>query len=134
MRALSQSAQHYARSSDGSLSQPLAEGLAQKWEELHSVAAELATMADLAPETFDERLAAFPMMLDEASEWQRQMAGQGIEDIDAMMRPGLTAIATITQRGADFQAPAMTLWREFHHAREAVLALVQPASGIATYA
>jgi len=74
------------------------------------------------------------MMLDEASEWQRQMASQGIEDIDAMMRPGLTAIATITQRGADVQAPAMTLWREFHHAREAVLALVQPASGIATYA
>ena len=100
--------------------------LAERWEEIHSAADQLAQVADLAPEGFDEDLAGFPAMLGEATEWQREMAWQGIEDIDAMMRPGLTALATITARGQDASVPAQALWREFHHARGAVMALVQP--------
>mgnify|MGYP001554196967 CR=1 FL=1 len=100
--------------------------LEQRWEDLHATANQLAQVADLAPEGFDEDLAGFPAMIGEATEWQREMAWQGIEDIDAMMRPGLTALATITARGQDASVPAQALWREFHHARGAVMALVQP--------
>lgn len=102
--------------------------LAQRWEELHSTAAQLAKVADLAPEAFGEELSAFPKQIGNAAEWQRTMALQGIEDIGEMMSPGLTALSTITARGQDASVPALALWREFHHARESVLALVQPAA------
>ena len=98
--------------------------LTRRWEDLHHSAAQLARAAALSPEDFDGDLAAFPAMLGEANEWQREMAWQGIEDIDAMMRPGLAALNTLTERGNDATVPALALWREFHHAREAVLALV----------
>ena len=100
--------------------------LAQRWEDLHTSAAQLAKVAAISPENFDGELAAFPAMLGEASEWQRELAWQGIEDIDAMMSPGLTALQTLTARGQDASAPALTLWREFHHARQSVLGLVRP--------
>jgi len=95
--------------------------LTERWEELHVQAEHLAKLAAIAPEAFDRALAAFPDRLAQASEWQRELAWQGIEDIDAMMQPGLTALRTITTRGQDAGAPALTLWREFHAARNAVL-------------
>ncbi len=106
-------------------SQPL-DTLAKRWKELHDISTQLAKVADLAPEPFDDELAAFPELLGNASDWQRTMAWQGVEDINAMMRPGLSAVGTITARGQDASVPALALWREFHHARETVLALVQP--------
>lgn len=100
--------------------------MAKRWEKLHAVSAQLAPIAGLSPEEFTGDLAAFPVMLESATEWQRTMAWQGIEDIDAMMGAGLSALATVTARGQDASAPAQALWREFHHARGAVLALMQP--------
>ncbi len=119
MRAMRQSAAH--------ASQPLG-SLAQRWEDLHASSAQLAKIAALSPEEFSGDIAAFPHLLGRANEWQRDMAWQGIEDIDAMMRPGLSALGTITARGQDASAPALALWREFHQARQAVLGLVQPGA------
>ncbi len=99
--------------------------LAKRWKDLHATAAQLAKAADLSPEAFEGRLAAFPAMVDDASEWQREMAWQGVEDIDAMMRPGIAALQTLEERGNDPIAPALVLWREFHSAREAVLSAVE---------
>lgn len=119
MRALRKTAAH--------ASKPLG-SLAQRWEDLHASSAQLAKIAALSPEEFSGDIAAFPNLLGRANEWQRDLAWQGIEDIDAMMRPGLSALGTITARGQDASAPALALWREFHHARQAVLGLVQPAA------
>ncbi len=95
--------------------------LAERWEELHTQAEQLAKLAAIAPEGFDDTLSALPDRLSQASEWQRELAWQGVEDIDAMMQPGLTALRTITARGQDAGAPALALWREFYAARNAVL-------------
>ncbi|MEP3422476.1 MAG: hypothetical protein ABJN35_12130 [Erythrobacter sp.] len=100
--------------------------LAQQWKALHETAAQLAGIANISPEVFDSRLAAFPELLGDANGWQQTLAWQGVDDIDAMMRPGLAALGAITARGQDASAPALALWREFHHARDAVLAVVQP--------
>ncbi len=108
--------------------------LAQRWRDLHASAALLAKAADLTPEAFEGKLAAFPDALGGASEWQRDLAERGIDDIDAMMRPGLSALSTINARGNDASAPAMALWREFHHAREAILATIPSAGGTAPHA
>ena len=99
--------------------------LAEKWEDLHQHAAQLATLAQLSPEPFAGAVAAFPAQIGEAQEWQRELAWQGIDDIDAMMRPGLAALATLKERGAAANAPALALWREFYTARTAVMALTQ---------
>ncbi|MEM6857200.1 MAG: hypothetical protein AAF559_04945 [Pseudomonadota bacterium] len=97
--------------------------LAARWEDLHDQAMRLAQLADLSPEPFAGPIAAFPERIGDADEWQRELAWQGLEDIDAMMRPGLAALATLTQRGMSANAPALALWREFYDARGAVMAL-----------
>ncbi len=97
--------------------------LTEKWQGLHAQAEELARLAAISAETFGMNLQAFPARIAKATEWQRELAWQGIEDIDAVMRPGLEALRTITARGQDTSAPALALWREFYAARNAVLAI-----------
>ncbi|TRD11287.1 hypothetical protein FGU71_05115 [Erythrobacter insulae] len=99
--------------------------LAQRWEALHEQAAELAGLAQLAPEALSSDRDSFASVLGNSDEWQRELAWQSIEDIDAMMRPGLTALKVITSRGMDAGAPAQALWREFHSAREGVIRMLQ---------
>lgn len=65
-----------------------------------------------------------PTMLGEATEWQRELAWQGLEDIDAMMRPGMAALSSLEGRGQDVTAPALALWREFFNARGAVMSVI----------
>ncbi|MEL7197900.1 MAG: hypothetical protein AAGL10_06250 [Pseudomonadota bacterium] len=99
--------------------------LAERWEDMHAQAAQLASLAHLAPEQNDGDLAKVPAMLGEADEWQRELAWQALEDIDAMMQPGMVALRTILARGQDANAPALALWREFHAARASVVDLVR---------
>jgi hypothetical protein len=97
-----------------------------KWEAIHALGAQIAVMADIAPEKSDDILAAFPALLDGANAWQYDIAARGVEDAEVLLRLGLTALATVTARGQDPSAPALALWREFHHAREFVLSTLQP--------
>lgn len=99
--------------------------LADRWEELHRQADQLAQLAHLSPEQTGGEISRFPALLAGATQWQRDLAWQAVEDIDAIMQPGLTALRTITARGQDAQAPALALWREFHAARDAVLEVVR---------
>ena len=81
-------------------------------------------MARIAPEVTPQPLAP---LIENARDWQRNLAAQGLADIEAMLVPGLTALATLTARGQDTAAPALALWREFHAARSSVLAALPPA-------
>ena len=98
--------------------------LAERWQHLHEQAGRLAELAQLGKEAPHADSDAFSETLTGAMEWQRELAWQGIEDIDAMMQPGLTALQVIAGRGQDVAAPALALWREFHAAREAVLTVL----------
>ena len=122
-----------ASSTEAPVSGPVANpspgsSLAAKWHDLHDQAARLARLAELSPEPFAGAVAAFPAQMSEASEWQRELAWQGIDDIDAMMRPGLAALSTLTQRGGTTNAPALALWREFYEARGALMTLAEQKS------
>lgn len=97
--------------------------LAAQWNELHDRAAVLAAMAQLSSEPFGAALAAFPDRIRAADEWQRVLVKQGVEDIEAMMQPGLAALETLQRRGVSTTAPALALWREFYTARGALLDL-----------
>ena len=102
---------------------PATRPLAARWRRLHQQAADLACMADLSPEPFGEALASFPQRLAAISTCQLQLAEQGLEDIEAMLRPGLSALATMQNRKTSATPPAFALWRFFSDGRGAVLAL-----------
>jgi len=108
-----------------------ASGLAERWEQVHEAAARLAHLAYLSPERPSSEIASFAVAWERAGAAQRELALQGIEDIEAMMKPGLAALETIIARGSAPTAAALALWREFHGAREALLALVRGADRLA---
>lgn len=97
--------------------------LEARWEAIHAAAAEVARLAAISEEP---QHAPLEQMLAVADEAQRSVAARGVEDIEAMMRIGLVALTAVTARGQDASAPALALWREFHHAREAVLTTLEP--------
>jgi hypothetical protein len=70
----------------------------------------------------------FPAVMRDVGGWRRSLAEQGIEDLAAVMEPGLAALLSVHARGADPAPAAATLWEEFHTARAALLALVPPAA------
>ncbi|MEE4153174.1 MAG: hypothetical protein V2I27_03365 [Erythrobacter sp.] len=101
--------------------------LADRWALLHAAAARVAELAELAPDRENGEIAGFPGAIEMADPWRRELAAQGLEDIEAMLRPGLFALETIIARGGSPLAPALALWREFHGAREALLRLARSA-------
>ena len=107
--------------------------LAMRWQALHETAQEIAGMAALAREPFTNELAGFPARVADCGGNRAYFVERGLNDIDAMLQPGLTALRLIASRGSDTTAPALALWREFYFARAGLLAMC-PASGAATLA
>lgn len=100
--------------------------LALRWGELHETAGEIAGLAQLAREPFEGLLASFPERVTQAGEQRAYFVRRGLDDIDAMLQPGLTALRLIASRGLDTTAPALALWREFYYARAGLLAICPP--------
>lgn len=100
--------------------------MSMKWSALHDAAAAVAAIAGLAAETMRPEVRNFPAMMRDAGGWRRELAEQGIEDLSAIMEPGLAALLAAHARGMDASAPALALWQEFHTARNALLELMPP--------
>ncbi|TNE59517.1 MAG: hypothetical protein EP341_02105 [Sphingomonadales bacterium] len=95
----------------------------QRWAALHDAGQEIGALASLAAEPFDGKLESFPHDIIERGGARYTLARDGIEDMDAILQPGLTALRAIKARGQDTTAPALALWREFHALRAAILGL-----------
>lgn len=106
--------------------QASASALGMKWSALHDAAGVVATLAGFAPEPMSQQLRNFPATLRDAASWRRIMAEQGIEDIGAILEPGLSALLAVHARGVNPAAAALALWQEFVAARDALLALSPP--------
>lgn len=120
MRSMRETAMRSMRETAGCVS------ISDRWEELHEKAEELARLAELAPEKQVNSHDGFATRFDAATEWQQMMTLQAIDDIAAMLRPGLQAVHVVQSRGADASAAALALWREFYEARAALLVLLEP--------
>jgi len=100
-----------------------ASALSLKWSALHDAAVVVGGIAGqtapVAPEVRN-----FPVAMRDTRGWRRQLIEQGVEDLTAIMEPGLSALLAAHARGADPVAAAQALWHEFHAARDALLALV----------
>ena len=102
--------------------------LSHRWRVLHEAGQEIGAMAALAKEPIGGSLASFPQRIAQRGGPYLTLANEGIEDLDAILQPGLTALRTIRARGQDTTAPALALWREFHALRSALLSLAaEPA-------
>ena len=106
--------------------QASASAMSMKWSALHDAATVVATLAGLAAETMRADLRNFPALMRDAGGWRRDLAEQGIEDLSAVMEPGLAALLAVHARGADCAPAALALWQEFHAARAGLLTLVPP--------
>lgn len=100
------------------------QSLSLQWTALQDAAAAVGALAGLAPERPGPHVRNFPALIRDAGGWRFDLAADLISDLTAMMRPGLAALLAVNARGQDATAAATTLWHEFHHARNAVLALV----------
>ena len=57
-------------------------------------------------------------------------ADRAIEDMTAVMEPGIAALLGVNARGADPRPAALALWREFTEARAGVMALLPPSGAL----
>lgn len=103
---------------------PEVEALAAQWEAVHEAAAAVGHLAQLGRETLSEEVQALPLRAASLGGWQYELAARGVDDLAAVMQPGLRALLSLTAQGRDTTAAALTLWREFHTARAAIMGLV----------
>lgn len=113
-----------------SFGQAAASATSLKWTALHDAAAVVAQLAGLEEERPSPEIRNFPAVIRDATAWRKETAERGIDDLTAMMEPGIAALLAVNARGADSEAPALALWNEFHAARAAILALAPPAGSL----
>ncbi|MFA6218633.1 MAG: hypothetical protein WC692_02525 [Erythrobacter sp.] len=98
--------------------------LANQWDAVHEAAAAVGHLAQLGREHIGEEIVSLPLRAAEKGGRHYEMVARGIDDLAAVMQPGLRALLSLTAQGQDTTAAALTLWREFHTARSAILSLV----------
>lgn len=103
-----------------------ADDFGRKWAVLHDAAGVVAALAGREAEGPGAGMPGLPALMRDAAAWRRDLAAQGIDDMTAMMQPGIAALLEVNAGGADPRPAAQALWREFASARAAVLALVGP--------
>ncbi|UOR16078.1 hypothetical protein [Qipengyuania aquimaris] len=103
---------------------PGPEELAAQWDAVHQAAAAVATLAQLGTEEQDEATLSLPARAATLGEAHYAIVACAIDDLAAVMQPGLRALLAMTDKGEDTTSAALTLWREFHKARHAIVALV----------
>ncbi|MEO0031769.1 MAG: hypothetical protein RIS94_1527 [Pseudomonadota bacterium] len=100
--------------------------LSMRWSALHDAAAVVCRLAGLAPEPRKPEVRNFPAIMRDTGGWRHDLAREGVDDLAAMMEPGLTALLAAHAQGVSPAPAAMALWQEFLAARAALLALIPP--------
>ena len=113
-----------------SFGQAAASASSLKWAALQDAANVVAGLAGLELERTTPEIRNFPALIRDSAAWRRELAERGIEDMAAVMEPGIAALLGVNARGADPRAAALALWREFTQARSAVLALLPPSGAL----
>lgn len=106
--------------------QASASAMSMKWSALHDAVGVAGMLAGIAAEPMRAEVRNFPAVMRDAGGWRRKKAEEGIDDLAAIMEPGLAALLAVNARGVNPAVAAMALWQEFHAARAALLALAPP--------
>jgi hypothetical protein len=100
--------------------------MSMKWAAVHDAASAVGELAGLAPEYRKPDVRNFPAIMRDTGGWRHKLADQGVDDLAAIMEPGLAALVALHARGAPIAPAAQALWQEFQSARSALLALIPP--------
>ncbi len=95
-----------------------------RWDAIGRDAARLAGLAHLGAAPASDDATGFVRVLECASDWQRELAWQGVEDITAMLASGMAALEVLAGRGIDARVPALALWREVDAAQRSLLGML----------
>ncbi len=106
--------------------QATASTMSMKWSALLDAGDLVCALAGIAPEARKAEVRNFPAIMKDTGGWRCQLAQNGVDDLAAIMEPGLSALLAVRARGANTGPAALALWHEFHAARAALLALVPP--------
>lgn len=97
-----------------------------RWHALVEAGELVAELAGADVALASEELRSVPELIGQADGWRREHAERGIDDLAAVMEPGIAALLAINESGADPRPAARALWREFLAARVALLTLLAP--------
>jgi hypothetical protein len=111
---------------DAAAREPYPSTMALRWSVLHHVASVVASLAGLPGDASGDAATGYPATMHAAGGWRLALAAQGVDDLAAVMEPGLAALLSIHGHGTDPVGAAQALWEEFASARAALLALVPP--------
>ena len=100
--------------------------LVRKWSAIRQAANVVAALAGVGADSFGAAARDYPATMRAAGGWRLALAAQGIDDLAAVMEPGLAALLSLHRRGADPLVAAQALWEEFAAARAAMFDLVPP--------
>ena len=100
---------------------------ALRWAALTDAGQVVAMLAGVTTGRASREIRDFPMLLRDAKPWRREAAERALEDLSAIMEPGIAALMAINARGGDARPAAEALWSEFSAARAALLTMVPPA-------
>lgn len=103
------------------------QALSMRWAALHDAADVVAALAGIAPEQPSAAVRNFPAQVRDLGAWKLDLVRCGVDDLTAIMQPGLAALLAVNARGQSAAAAALTLWQEFLAARDALVRLA-PAS------
>lgn len=100
---------------------------AMRWAALTDAGQVVAMMAGVSVGRPPRAIRDFGALLREAESWRREAAQCGLDDLCAIMEPGLAALVAINAGGGDCRPAARALWNEFEAARNALLAIFPAA-------
>ena len=99
------------------------DALAGQWEAVHQAAAAIGVLAQLGRAPADAETSGLPERAEALGGYEYALIQRSVDDLAAIMRPGLRALLALDAQGRDTTAAALTLWREFHAARDAIIAI-----------
>ena len=120
------SAGSFPASGRAEFGQAASSAVSMRWAALNDAAGLVCKLAGIVPEARTPELRNYPAIMRDVGGWRLALAEQGIDDLAAMMEPGLAALLAVHARGSSAAPAALVLWREFHAARAALLDLVPP--------
>lgn len=103
--------------------------LEARWDAVHDAADAVAHLAQLGGERRRAKaraeMADLPRRAAETGGWRSVQVATLIEDLAFVMQTGLRALIVTAGSGCDTTAAALTLWREFHAARDAICEILE---------
>jgi hypothetical protein len=106
-----------------------ADPLGLRWGALREAARAIAALAGVRSQEEVAAMLAFPAGLRTVDSRRARLIEQSIDDLVAIMEPGVAALLSVHERGGDVVPAAKALWQEFASARLGLLALIPPSDG-----